>query len=472
MNSRAIKFIKNFSYTITSNFLSLLISTLIILIVPKIIGVEEYGYWQLYLFYSSYVGFLHLGWNDGIYLRYGGIEYNKLDKRTLNNQFYMLVIFQILILIAGFLLLNQLDIDPNRNIIFKLTLICMVLVNVGIMLQYILQCTNRIKEFALLNISDRFMYVVLLILFMLLGVRDFKIMIYADLAGKLLSLLIGIYFCKDIVLFPGGKFEFQINETWKNITIGIKLMLSNIASMLIVGVVRLGIENHWSVEVFGKVSLTLSISNLMMVFINAVGLIMFPILRRTDKNKLSNIYQTMRDFLMVLMFATLILYYPLKEVLTIWLPAYADGLVYMAILFPISIYEGKMSLLVNTYLKTLREEKAMLRINSLIFTLSILFTLGSTMYFNSLNLAVVSIIVLIASRCILAELYLSRKLNIDISKDIVYEIILTIFFILNAWILNSLLGLLSYILIYIIYIMIKKNDIKNATENIKLLLKK
>ena len=78
MNSKAIEFIKNMSYSISSNLVSLIISTIVILIIPKIIGVEEYGYWQLYLFYTSYIGFLHFGWNDGIYLRYGGKEYKKL----------------------------------------------------------------------------------------------------------------------------------------------------------------------------------------------------------------------------------------------------------------------------------------------------------------------------------------------------------------------------------------------------------
>ena len=47
-------------------------------------------------------------------------------------------------------------------------------------------------------------------------------------------------------------------------------MFANIASMLIIGVVRFGIERSWDVETFGKVSLTLSASNLMMLFINAV----------------------------------------------------------------------------------------------------------------------------------------------------------------------------------------------------------
>lgn len=471
MNNRAVRFIKNFSYTITSNFLTLLISTLIILIVPKLIGVEQYGYWQLYLFYSSYVGFLHFGWNDGIYLRYGGIDYDKLDKKTLQTQFYMLVIFQMLILIIGFFLLGQFNLDPNKVFILKMTLICMVLVNVSIMLQYILQCTNRIKEYASLTVFDRLVYSSLLIIFLLFRLNNFKVMIYADLIGKLVSLIMGMYFCREIVFYSGSKISFQFKETFKNISIGIKLMLANIASMLIVGIVRLGIETYWSVETFGKISLTLSISNLMMVFINAIGLIMFPILRKIEMSKLPFIYKTLGDILMVIMFAALIIYYPLKAVLLGWLPEYADGLSYMALLFPISVYEGKMSLLVNTYLKTMREEKAMLKINGFILFLSVILTVGSTIYFNSLNLAVLSITVLLAIRCVLAEIYLSKILNINVMKDIFFEIGLTIFFIFNTWMINSWIGLLNYFIAYMFYIFIKKKEILKAKDDVTSLLK-
>lgn len=87
MNDRVKKFIRDFSYTITSNFVSIMVSTLVILIIPKLIGIKEYGYWQLYLFYSSYVGFLHFGWLDGIYLRYGGKEYRDLDKSYFAHSF-------------------------------------------------------------------------------------------------------------------------------------------------------------------------------------------------------------------------------------------------------------------------------------------------------------------------------------------------------------------------------------------------
>lgn len=80
MSAKFADFMKGFSYAMMSNFITLITSSLVIIVIPKLIGVQEYGYWQLYMFYTSYVGFLHFGWNDGIYLRYGGKEYKDLDK--------------------------------------------------------------------------------------------------------------------------------------------------------------------------------------------------------------------------------------------------------------------------------------------------------------------------------------------------------------------------------------------------------
>ena len=99
--------LKDFGFVIFSNLQTLSISTIIVLVVPKIIGVKEYGYWQLFMFYSSYLGILHIGWLDGIYLRYGGEMYEDLNKKLFHNQFWLLMTFQtvfalIIIMIATF----------------------------------------------------------------------------------------------------------------------------------------------------------------------------------------------------------------------------------------------------------------------------------------------------------------------------------------------------------------------------------
>jgi hypothetical protein len=99
----------------------MLSTALVILIVPKLIGIQEYGYWQLYLFYSFYVGFLHFGWNDGIYLRYGGKEYLELDKKLFFSQFWMQALFQsIILLIMNFYFQIFVE-NTDRMFVLKMT---------------------------------------------------------------------------------------------------------------------------------------------------------------------------------------------------------------------------------------------------------------------------------------------------------------------------------------------------------------
>lgn len=471
MNNKAVTFIKNFSYTLVSNLSTMLISALVILVIPKLIGVEEYGYWQLYLFYSSYVGFLHFGWNDGIYLRYGGKEYKDLNKKLFFSQFWMQMLFQILIALSIFGYCMIFVKNQGRVFIYEMTAICMLISNIRTMLIYILQSTNRIKESAKSTISDRLFYFALIVILLLIGIRDYRVMIAADLIGKLFSLLYAVYYCKDIVIRKSSDFLFNIKETLQNIDAGIKLMFANIASLLIIGIVRFGIERAWDVSTFGRISLTLSICNLMMIFINAVGIIMFPVLRRTDEKRLPDIYTTLRNVLMVPLLGILIVYYPLKAVMSAWLPQYAQSLIYMALVFPMCVYEGKMSLLINTYLKTLRKEKLILIVNLISVASSLFITIISTVLLKNLTLAVVSIVILLALRCALAEMFLSKILKISVYKDIILEVSISTIFILTGWFVGSWIGALIYLTAYGLYLIIKRKEIIITFRNVKKIVK-
>ena len=209
----------------------------------------------------------------------------------------------------------------------------------------------------------------------------------------------------------------------------------------------------------------------MMFFISAVGIVIFPILKRINKDKLSIIYKTMRDSLLVLLLGILIIYYPLKTFMVMWLPNYADSLIYLALVFPMFIYEGKMVLLINTYINTLRKENIIFKINIIMMIITIIITYINTQIFNNLDLTVISIVILLIIRSVIAELYLAKALNIKVLKDIILEILLTTIFILSAWFIDSYITIIIYIVFYIIYLLIKKKDLIITINNIKDLLK-
>lgn len=243
-------------------------------------------------------------------------------------------------------------------------------------------------------------------------------------------------------------------------------MLASLSNMLIIGVVRFGIENYWDISTFGKVSLTLSILNMVMTAINAVAVIMYPMLRRTDRNTLPKIYNILRVLLMSLIFGGSIFYYPAHRILSLCLPQYAETLRYAAILLPMCAYESKTSMLVITYYQTLRLENQLMKCNMAAFTLSVVLTLVSTIILNSVTAAILSILIVLIFRSIISELLLAKHIAIDVKKDIIIELIMTIAFIICNWFFG-LWGMLIYAVCFLMYLFIKRKDILESVNMIK-----
>ena len=306
---------KNISYSFIANITSMLISVLMIIFMPKILEVQDYSIWQLYVFYSSYLGFFHFGWLDGIYLRYGGYEFEKLDKLKFSNQLYSLFLFEAII---TFILLSYVYFELS-DLLQKEVLIYVSLLLLPVILytfsSFILQITNRIKEYAKLILFERLIFVCFVVLYLLCGFRSYIGLFYIDLLGKILAMLFGIYLIKGILVFNFTDFTDVIAEIYENISVGSKLLFANIASMLILGIIRFGISQYWDVVTFGKVSLALSIANFLMVFINAVSVVLFPALKRINDDELRVVYQKIDIVLTVILLGALALYYPLKYIL-------------------------------------------------------------------------------------------------------------------------------------------------------------
>ena len=460
-----IKIIKNMSYAFLANIISILITTIITFFLPKIISVQDYSYWQLYMFYISYACFFHLGWIDGIYLRYAGKKYEDLDSKTFSSQFWMINILELFltILLTLFVLTSTID---DKSIILLFSILNLLLMIPKNFVQLILQTTNRIQEYSISILSEKILYIVFISLTLFLGIRSFIPIIIAEILSKVIALLINLKFINNIVLTRPKINKCSFIEAQKNISSGSKLMIANTASMLILGVIKLGIERNWDIVTFGKISLAISMSNILITFINVASVVVFPAIKQIDRSKLASIYTKIRFILMVILFGLLAFYFPGKIVLQIWLPNYSDSIKFMAYIFPLCIFDSKVSILINTYLKALRKEKIMLLVNIGCVFLSVLVTLFFTSLFKNLNAIMLSIIFIFAIRSIILEIILTRYLKFNIIKDTIIEIFMVIVFIIVSICIKTLYGFLIYISLYMLYLLIKKQDL----EGIKMLI--
>ena len=461
------KILKKLSYSFVANIFSALTSVLMILVLPKVMSMEDYGIWQLFIFYFTYVGFFHFGWTDGIYLRYGGAYYNELDRKVFSGQFWLLCIFAVIecVLVNIFFAFGFIK-DDILLFILKVVSISGAFLIILSFANFILQLTNRIKEYARNILLERFTLLALIITCVVAGKVQYEEIIYTNLISNFLVMCFALYVIRDLIFTKTDNINNALQEAGKNISAGSKLMLSNIAGMLILGIIRFGISQGWDIVTFGKVSLTLSISNFLMVFISAVSVVLFPILKRINQNRLAEIYIVLRRVLSYSLLALLITYYPLKFMLIQWLPKYSDSLFYMGMLLPICIFESKMQMLVNTYLKSLRQEALMLKINIISVVFAFITTYTTVVVFHNLQLAILAIVINFAFRLLVAEYFVEKLLSLNLRRDSLEELlVVTAFIAINL--LDNNYNSLIYLMVYLCYAYINKEDIKATLKKIR-----
>lgn len=461
------KILKKLSYSFMTNIFSALTSVLMILVLPKVMSMEAYGIWQLFIFYFTYVGFFHFGWTDGIYLRYGGAYYDELDRKVFSGQFWLLCLFVVIeCLLANIFLVYGFVEDDILFLIFKVASISGVFLILLSFANFVLQLTNRIKEYARNILLERFTLLALIIACVVAGKVQYEEIIYTNLISNFLVMCIALYVIRDLIFTKTDNITNALKEAGKNISAGSKLMLSNIAGMLILGIIRFGISQGWDIVTFGKVSLTLSISNFLMVFISAVSVVLFPILKRINQDRLAEIYLVLRRVLSYSLLGLLITYYPLNFILIQWLPKYSDSLFYMGMLLPICVFESKMQMVVNTYLKSLRQEALMLKINIIAVIFAFITTYATVVVLHNLQFAILAIVVNFAFRLLIAEYFVEKLLSLNLRRDSLEELLVVVAFIAINLLGNNYNSLI-YLFIYLYYAYMNKENIKETLKKIR-----
>lgn len=460
-------FSKNFIFTLSANVISLLFNTFLVFLLPRFLNLTNYAYWQLYQMYALYIGYLTFGITDGIYLRYGGDDYDELPKDLFRSQFWFIIAGHIIL--DAFVLLAVVNTvaDNNKQFIFLTMCLAGLLYVPKTLITFTMQATNRIKEYSIIIIFEKLFVLALVVILTFLGSRNYQIFVYADLFGRLLTIVFSAFLAKDIVIGKLPKLSIAWRETWQNITIGTKILIANLSSLLINGIVRIIIEQRWGIELFGQISFSFSVSNIITTLIISVSIVFFPLLKRMDEEEARRIYTSIRSVLMIPLAGILALYFPIALILNNWLPSYTLSIKYLALLFPITLFESNMRLLINNYLKAMREERFLMIINILAVLFTLILSLLTTYLFNNLILTVLVILFVYAIRCILAELFVTKLLQLNTKLDILYDIALAIIFTISAWNFDLLEGFAIYSIVYLAYVILKRNIIFNLVRSLK-----
>lgn len=447
-------FISNIIFSITTQIISIAVSLVMTLGIPKLLSLKGYGYWQLFIFYTGFIGFFQFGLSDGLYLKHGGKNFNNLSKEIIKSQLVYVILFQSVISFFIILYAVLANIEVNRFSILIAFSVYIIIGNFITLLGFLLLATNRIIEYSKAILVDKLSFIVILVVIYFYHAISPHSLIILFLLSKLLSLLFLLPYYKNFAVVRIFKFKKSIRLIKVSVFSGIILMFSNIASTLILGVGRFIIDNKWDIATFGKVSLALSATYFFLLLISQISLSLFPVLRQLNYENQRNILMKSSDIIGIAMLGVYMMYFPLIFILEKWIPQYGESFRYLIILMPICLFEGKMQMINTTYMKSINKQKALLNINILILVVSVLLTFISAYLFHNIFFVLYSMLICLALRSIITQLYLYKFYELVPKIQIVVEVTYSILFIFLVTHLATNTACISYLFLYLLYIVV------------------
>lgn len=336
----------------SANLFALGASLVTSFVLPLAISVEQYGYWQLYSLYLAYIGFFVLGFNDGIHLNYSSCEYNSDFQKKFKTFFIYLSIVSIaetlLLAVILFFTFPRNTISSYLAIIVALNLLPTALD--GLFL-YMSQGTLRFKEYSLLSIIDKALFLVIMVCLLILKVENALYYIIAYTAIRYLSLIYVYYSAKEVFKAEALPIKAVGPEIKNNYFKGFPLMIAGILGgpSLIVGG-RLLVQNKMGIESFSAYSFSLNTIVIAAQFISAVATVFYPILKRTSKEDLPKMYASFDKVTTLFSIVLLLSYYPAALLVNLLYVKYSSILSYLFVVYPLFIYQCKSNvLIVNAY---------------------------------------------------------------------------------------------------------------------------
>lgn len=467
MSGKAKQFLKNVFCAMGANVVRLMISVLLTLVLPKLLGQEQYSYWQLYLFYGTYLAYSSLGWCEGVTLKYGGAHYEALDKPLIIGQIWMLFGYELLFFGGMWLVISLLKIQQIKSVLLLLACGSAVLDIVRYMVQSLLHTVSRIREYVRIVLAERLLFIGAACIVLLMGFDSALALIFCEILARLISMLYSFWVIRDLVRTrPAGRAD-TLREAKSEISMGCKLLWALLAGQLVIGIVRFAIEQKWGVLQFGQISLTISLSSMIVSCVSAIGVVIFPMIRRMEEARMERIYTPIRTLMSVSIWGMLLFFAPFKWILTCWLPQYAGALEYLVLLLPLCLYESRTAMLSTTYLKAYREEKNILKVNVTAVLLS-LAAAGLTVFAaENLTLAVLSVTALCMAKAYMTEFYVCRHLKFPLLRELLTESGIMAVFMLSGWYGDYRTAMSLYALGYAAYLVLESRSIRQGIGLLK-----
>lgn len=255
-----------------ANIISLLFNLLTSFLLPKYLSVDVYAAIKTFQLYVVYVGLLHLGYADGMYLKYGGISSEKIEKKKLAEDIATMRLFQIIVSMMA--VCAGLIIHDNVWLAFALSVVPL---NMASYYKSLCQATGEFAQYGrVMNVTTIATFFLNMILLFVFRQRENS---YGYIAGYVL-VYIAVWIYSDYVIKKTFHIlslhgHFSLTVLKKNIADGILLMFGNLSTAFLTGMDRWFVKYLMNTLAFAQYSFAVSIENFLNVAVTPVSVTLY-----------------------------------------------------------------------------------------------------------------------------------------------------------------------------------------------------
>lgn len=441
----------------SANFLQLIAGIIVGFVVPIILSIDSYANFKTYSLYISYMGFFHLGFIDGIYIKYGGKKKETLDKRYLKGEHNFLIIFELVVTI--FLVMISF---LNKNIILFLFAISILPAMVSSFHRYLNQATGEFSKYSKIMYNYTITYLILnIVLALIFKSENYILYCLTTFFANIVSIF--IYEIKFLMEYKNVKVIVSKEDILNNIKTGFFILLGNLAVIGLFGIDKWFVKWFLSTEDFAYYSFAVSMLNIINVLFNAISITFYNYL---FENNSTEKIDKLKKYLITLGGLASTTYFALSFIVNYFIKKYIPSLDIIAITFAVFPYMILINALYVNLYKVNKDEKHYFKVVVGILIISILYNVIALLVFhNTTAIAFATILTLITW-----VIYSTKDLKnvTDDKKMYIYMLGLTIYFLICAHFFNWLIGGVLYLIGYIIWTFIINKSVISELKDMSI----
>ena len=312
----------------TGTLLAGLFNVALVFVVPKLISVEDYGYWRMFGLYAGYVGFLHFGFADGALLRWAGRPMEEFHHEIAPAVKYLF--WQHVVVLAPLCAIATMALRGPLQFVSIAVAIYAVVVNEVMLLQFGLQSAKIFRPVAVSTVGAPALFLGFVLLWHAKWQSDYREVTGLYASGWLIALVFLLLRTKPW----GGKQEgTAVTALAKECVLsGWPIVTANTGVMLIVFADRLAVSWAASIQNFAQYSLAASAMAIPITAILACSKVFFSHLAGVTPDGRRRIYGVSSRTLLMAWAMLLPYYFALDVFLRHFLPRYIPSLAYARIL--------------------------------------------------------------------------------------------------------------------------------------------